>query len=79
MGRPCCTIPIAALPLAAHAAPGAGCAAHAGQYRVEFNILAVVNRLTAERGAEIYDYLVTEGFDYLQFIPAWRWTPTVVS
>ena len=40
-----------------------------GQYRVEFNILAVVNRLTAERGAEVYDYLVTEGFDYLQFIP----------
>ena len=40
-----------------------------GQYRVEFNILAVVNRLTAERGVEIYDYLVTEGFDYLQFIP----------
>jgi uncharacterized protein len=40
-----------------------------GQWGVEFNILAVVNRLTAERGAEIYDYLVTEGFDYLQFIP----------
>jgi uncharacterized protein len=40
-----------------------------GQYGVEFNILTVVNRLTAERGVEIYDYLVTEGFDYLQFIP----------
>ena len=39
------------------------------QYRVEFNILAVVNRLTANHGAEIYDYFVSQGFDFLQFIP----------
>lgn len=36
---------------------------------VAFNILSVVNRETAEHGAEIYDYLVGQGFDYLQFIP----------
>ena len=39
------------------------------QYRVEFNVLAVVNRLTADHGPEIYDYFVSQGFQYLQFIP----------
>ncbi|MBC7237570.1 MAG: anaerobic sulfatase maturase, partial [Chloroflexi bacterium] len=39
------------------------------QYRVEFNILAVVNRVTADHGPEIYDYFVSQGFDFLQFIP----------
>jgi sulfatase maturation enzyme AslB (radical SAM superfamily) len=29
------------------------------QYEVEYNILAVVNRSTAEHGPEIYDYLWT--------------------
>ncbi len=38
-------------------------------YHVEFNVLAVVNRLTAEHGAEIYDYFLGEGFTYMQFIP----------
>jgi uncharacterized protein len=38
-------------------------------YGVEFNILSVVNRITGDHGAEIYDYLVSEGFDFLQFIP----------
>ncbi len=36
---------------------------------VEFNILSVVNRVTGAHGGEIYDYLVGEGFQYLQFIP----------
>ena len=36
---------------------------------VEFNILSVVNRVTGAHGGEIYDYLVGEGFEYLQFIP----------
>jgi uncharacterized protein len=36
---------------------------------VAYNILSVVNRETADHGAEIYDYLVDQGFKYLQFIP----------
>ena len=36
---------------------------------VAYNILSVVNRETALHGAEIYDYLVGQGFQYLQFIP----------
>ena len=39
------------------------------QYHVEFNILAVVNRLTASHGAEIYDDFLSHGLYYLQFIP----------
>jgi uncharacterized protein len=38
-------------------------------YQVEFNVLAVVNRVTSQHGAEIYDYLLSQGCDYLQFIP----------
>ncbi|MFH1084298.1 MAG: anaerobic sulfatase maturase [Chloroflexota bacterium] len=40
-----------------------------GAYGVEFNILSVVNRLTSDHGAEIYDWLVAQGFGFLQFIP----------
>jgi len=39
------------------------------RHQVEFNILAVVNRLTADHGVEIYDYFLESGFHYLQFIP----------
>lgn len=39
------------------------------QYHVEFNVLAVVNRLTAQHGAEIYDYFLSQGWRYIQFIP----------
>jgi len=39
------------------------------QYHVEFNVLSVVNRVTAQHPVEIYDYLVNEGFAFLQFIP----------
>jgi uncharacterized protein len=39
------------------------------QYHVEFNLLAVVNRTTAEHPVETYDYLLSQGFHYLQFIP----------
>ena len=39
------------------------------QYQVEFNILAVVNRLTADHGVEIYDYFLGQGCYFLQFIP----------
>jgi len=38
--------------------------------RVEFNLLCVVNRLTATRPEAIWDFLVAEGFRWLQFIPA---------
>jgi uncharacterized protein len=39
------------------------------QYHVEFNVLSVVNRVTADHGEEVFDYLAGEGFDFLQFIP----------
>ena len=39
------------------------------QYRVQFNVLAVVNRLTADHGPEIYDCFLSEGFRFMQFIP----------
>ncbi|MHB1317384.1 MAG: anaerobic sulfatase maturase [Anaerolineae bacterium] len=42
---------------------------------VAFNILSVVNRETAGHGAEIYDYLVDQGFRYLQFIPCVEMDP----
>ena len=40
-----------------------------GEERVEFNILSVVNSLTGDHGAEIYDYLLDQEFRFLQFIP----------
>jgi len=39
------------------------------EHQVEFNILTVVNRYNADHGVEIYDYLVDQGFTFLQFIP----------
>jgi len=39
------------------------------RYGVECNVLIVVNRVTARHGPEIYDYLLHEGFPYMQFIP----------
>ena len=36
---------------------------------VEFNILAVVNALTVENPEQIFDYFVSQGYGYLQFIP----------
>ena len=39
------------------------------RHGVEFNILAVVNDRTAEKPIEIYDYFLSQGFRYLQFIP----------
>ncbi len=39
------------------------------QYEVEFNILSVVNNVTGDHAAEIYDYFVDAGFHFLQFIP----------
>lgn len=38
-------------------------------HSVEFNILTVVNRQTANAAAEIYDFYKTNGFSWLQFIP----------
>ena len=46
------------------------------QYHVEFNVLSVVNRVTAQHPVEIYDYLVNEGFAFLQFIPCVEVDPT---
>jgi len=39
------------------------------RHGVEFNILAVVNACTVEKPIEIYDYFLSHGFHYLQFIP----------
>jgi len=39
-------------------------------HRVEFNILCVVSRANARHGAEVYDWLVAQGFNEIQFIPA---------
>lgn len=39
------------------------------RYRTEFNVLTVINDITAEHITEIYDYFVGQGFYYLQFIP----------
>jgi uncharacterized protein len=39
------------------------------RHGVAYNILSVINRVTGSHGAEIYDYLVGEGYTYLQFIP----------
>jgi len=39
------------------------------EYEVAFNILAVVNELTAQRPTEIYSFLRDRGFDFMQFIP----------
>jgi uncharacterized protein len=39
------------------------------QYRVAFNILAVVNDLTAQRPAEVFSFFREQGFDFVQFIP----------
>jgi len=39
------------------------------RHGVEFNILAVVSARTAEKPIEIYDYFLSQGFQYLQFIP----------
>jgi uncharacterized protein len=39
------------------------------QHRVAFNILAVVNDVTAQRPDEIYRFFREQGFDFVQFIP----------
>jgi uncharacterized protein len=39
------------------------------RHEVAFNILAVVNRLTAEKPVEIYSFFREQGFDFMQFIP----------
>jgi len=44
--------------------------------RVEYNVLSVVNNLTGGHPVEIYDYFLSEGFFYLQFIPCVEVDPT---
>lgn len=39
------------------------------KHKVDFNILTVVNRAVAKHPKKIYQYLVKEGYRYLQFIP----------
>lgn len=39
------------------------------RYRVEYNILSVVNRSVARHIGKIYNFFVKQGFQYLQFIP----------
>lgn len=36
---------------------------------VEFNILTVINKLTAQNGKLIYNFYKNNGFRYFQFIP----------
>lgn len=39
------------------------------KYEVDFNILTVVNKRTAKKVTQIYDFYKQNGFEYLQFIP----------
>ena len=39
------------------------------RYRAEFNVLTVLNDVSAAHAVELYDYFVGQGFTYLQFIP----------
>jgi uncharacterized protein len=39
------------------------------RHQAEFNILTVVNRLTADHPQAIWDFMLDRGFAYLQFIP----------
>lgn len=39
------------------------------KYEVDFNILTVVNALTAKKITQIYKFYREQGFDFLQFIP----------
>ena len=39
------------------------------EYEVQYNVLTVINSLNASHAREMYDYMVTNGFYYLQFIP----------
>jgi uncharacterized protein len=39
------------------------------RHGAEFNILSVVNRVTGDHPDEIYDFMMEQGFQYLQFIP----------
>ncbi len=39
-------------------------------YKVEFNILAVVNNLTVKKAKETYNFFIENGFRFLQYIPA---------
>lgn len=40
------------------------------EYQVEFNILAVVNNITARKPDETYSFFLENGLNYLQYIPA---------
>ena len=40
------------------------------KHDVAVNVLTVVNRLTAQRPEQIFNFFVDEGFEWLQFIPA---------
>ncbi len=40
------------------------------RYKVEFNTLSVVNRLSEGRGGEVYQFLKSIGSQYMQFLPA---------
>jgi uncharacterized protein len=40
-----------------------------GRHNAEFNILTVINRVTADHPTEIYEFMVDSGFRFMQFIP----------
>jgi uncharacterized protein len=40
------------------------------KYKVEFNTLSVVNKLSEKRGSEVYQFLKNTGSHYMQFLPA---------
>ncbi len=44
------------------------------KYKVEFNTLSVVNKLSEDRGLEIYKFLKSIGSKYMQFLPAVEYT-----
>ena len=45
------------------------------KYGVEFNILSMITDYSQTMGRDIYRYLVSKGFDFLQFIPCVEYDP----
>ncbi len=47
------------------------------QYRVSYNVLACVNRRSAREPRRVYDFLRSQGVEFLQFIPVVERLPSV--
>jgi len=48
---------------------------HLKRHAVSFNILVLVTQANVEQGRLVYNWLVSQGFRYLQFIPCLEWDP----